>query len=446
MLKSSVSRRKALAIGAGAAALPLVHIRTGHAAGKLTAGFWDHWIPGADDILGKQVAAWAAKNQVDAKVDFITSNGFKNLITLTAEQQAKTGHDINYFPNFEGHNHAEALEPVDDVMKQLIDAHGPVLETNEYLYKIKGHWMTVPSSWGAQDKGPCGRISILKQTAGLDVVKMYPVAAVKTPEADAWTWEAHQKAAEACQKIGKTFGIGLGVTADSVDTVGGLMRAYGAAAVNAKGDITLDTPEMDEVLTFGQRFVKAVPDDAVAYDDASNNRALISGDSALIWNPPSAWAVAVRDNRPVGADCWTFPSPKGPKGRIMPQNLTSWGIWSFSQNKSAARELLAFLMSRPQVEERSGPTQGYDLPPFKSMMDFKIWETVEPPPGTVYNYPIRPTHDLIPWISGMDAPPEVAVQIYNRGTLPTMFAKLKSGQTIKQAKDWAREEIEGFLR
>jgi hypothetical protein len=103
-------------------------------------------------------------------------------------------------------------------------------------------------------------------------------------------------------------------------------------------------------------------------------------------------------------------------------------------------------MARPQVEGRAAAVQGYDLPPFKSMMDFKIWETVEPPKGTVYNYPIRATHDAIPWISGMDAPPEIAVQIYNRGTLPTMFAKLKTGQSIKQVKDWAREELEGFMR
>ena len=40
-----VSRRNALQLGAAAAALPLVHIRTAGAAGKLTLGFWDHWVP-----------------------------------------------------------------------------------------------------------------------------------------------------------------------------------------------------------------------------------------------------------------------------------------------------------------------------------------------------------------------------------------------------------------
>ena len=86
--------------------------------------------------------------------------------------------------------------------------------------------------------------------------------------------------------------------------------------------------------------MKVLPADAVSYDDASNNRALISGKSALIWNPPSAWAVAKRDAPAVAADCWTFSAPKGPKGRYVPFSQSFWGIWQFAQNKTAAKELL----------------------------------------------------------------------------------------------------------
>ena len=50
-----------------------------------------------------------------------------------------------------------------------------------------------------------------------------------------------------------------------------------------------------QCLEYAQKLVKFLPADAVSFDDASNNRALISGKSALIFNPPSAWAVAKRD-------------------------------------------------------------------------------------------------------------------------------------------------------
>jgi hypothetical protein len=49
-----ISRRAALQATAGAAALPLVHIRSAHAAGKLSVGFWDHWVPEGNDVMKKQ--------------------------------------------------------------------------------------------------------------------------------------------------------------------------------------------------------------------------------------------------------------------------------------------------------------------------------------------------------------------------------------------------------
>jgi hypothetical protein len=38
------------------------------------------------------------------------------------------------------------------------------------------------------------------------------------------------------------------------------------------------------------------------------------------------------------------------------------------------------------------------------------------------------------------------VQISQRGLYPTMLAKLQSGQSIKQATAWAKDELEGFVR
>jgi ABC-type glycerol-3-phosphate transport system substrate-binding protein len=242
------------------------------------------------------------------------------------------------------------------------------------------------------------------------------------------------------------FGIGLGTTTDSVDFAGALLASYGAELVDAKGTIKLRSEEVHRALEYAAKLVRFLPDDAAAYDDASNNRALISGKSALIFNPPSAWALAKRDAPEVAADCWTFSAPSGPKGRFLPYLPYFWGLWSFSRNKTAAKELIEYLLQRPLVEERCTVVEGYDIPPFDSMLNFKVWAEVEPPKGTVYNYPIRPAHQARPHIAASEASPEVAVQIYNRGTVPTMFAKLKSGQSIDQAIAWAQTELEGFMR
>src|ERR1700712_4249759 len=76
-------------LAAATAALPLVHIRSGRAAGKLSIAFWDHWVPSGNAVMQKQVDAWGAKNQVEVQADFITSVGSKNLLTIAAEAQQR---------------------------------------------------------------------------------------------------------------------------------------------------------------------------------------------------------------------------------------------------------------------------------------------------------------------------------------------------------------------
>jgi ABC-type glycerol-3-phosphate transport system substrate-binding protein len=448
MIRSrKVSRRGALKLGAAAAALPLVHIRTAGAAGKLAIGFWDHWVPAGNEVMQKQVNAWAEKNKVEVTADFITGNGNKLLITGAAEAQSKTGHDIYTFYNWEVHNQADSLLVVDDVMKELTSKFGEVNATATYLAKKKQGWVAVPTSSGTQTKPPCARISWFKKQ-GLDVQAMYPVKPEHTALQDGWTWDALLKYAEIAQKDGMTFGFGLGsnTNTDAIDMHGALFRSFGAALIDEKGTIKLDTPEMTQCLEFCQKLVKFYPDDAVSYDDASNNRALISGKTAMIFNPPSAWAVAKRDAPTVAADCWTFTAPSGPKGRFVPTATFFWGIWQFSKNQSAAKDMLLYLMDRKQVEERDNQVAGYDLPPFAGMIDFKIWEEVEPPPGTVYNYPIRPWHNAQPSLTAFEAEPDIAVQVYNRAVHNQMMARLKEGQSIKQVTAWAKDELEGFVR
>src|SRR6185437_7823010 len=140
MGQNRLTRRKAMKIAAAAAALPLVHIRSGRAAGKVSIAFWDHWVPAGNDAMKKQVDAWAQKNQVEVQADFITSNGSKNILTIAAEAQARTGHDVQQFPTWEVHNHADMLEQTDDIMKDLTGKYGAVNPVCEYLAKLKGHW------------------------------------------------------------------------------------------------------------------------------------------------------------------------------------------------------------------------------------------------------------------------------------------------------------------
>src|SRR5262245_51804600 len=121
-------------------------VRTAGAAGKLAIAFWDHWVPGANNTTQTLVEEWAAKEKVEVQIDFIPSQGNKLLLTIAAEAQAKSGHDIIAMSTWLPAEHARNLEPVNDVMTELIKQNGNVNATVEYLGKINGNWVAVPAT------------------------------------------------------------------------------------------------------------------------------------------------------------------------------------------------------------------------------------------------------------------------------------------------------------
>src|SRR3974390_552292 len=119
---SQFTRRRFLATTAAgsAAVVGAPYVRTARAAGSLTVAFWDHWVPGANDTLTKLCQDWAAKEKVDLKIDYITTQGNKLMLSATAESQAQAGHDILQFLAWYPQSLAKSLEPMDDVMGGLI--------------------------------------------------------------------------------------------------------------------------------------------------------------------------------------------------------------------------------------------------------------------------------------------------------------------------------------
>ncbi|MCL6607134.1 MAG: extracellular solute-binding protein [Geminicoccaceae bacterium] len=447
MTKWHLSRRSLLlgASGVAVAGAMLGRPRGAYAAGKLSVGFWDHWVPGANDTLTRLCREWAAKEKIDLTIDYIPSQGNKLLLTIAAEAQARSGHDILAMNTWLPGSHAERLEPVDDVMKDVLAKNGPTNPVVEYLGKPDGHWRAVPATPGSQMKGPASRIDLLEEHAGIDILAMYPPDGPATPAAEQWTWDALLAAAEKCHKAGFPFGIGLGTTSDNVDTWGSLFHAFGARLVDEKGNIVVKSDATRAALEFAKKLAAFLPGDAIAWDDGSNNRWLISGKGALIFNPPSAWAVAKRDAPQVAEKVWHHPAPTGPKGRFGPYLPYYWAIWSFSPNKSAAKSLLAHLSTREAAEQLVAASQGYDIPGYLSFNDFKTWNEEGPPRGTLRHYP--PTKDQILSIAAAPAPHKIAEQIYNQATITKMIARIvQGGDSIDKAIAWAESELEGFMR
>src|SRR5262249_19230603 len=111
MGQTRITRRRVFGgAAAGVAAVSLPFVRGAHAAGKLSVAVWDHWVPGANDVLNKIAHEWAEKEKVELTVDFVTSQGDKLMLMGAAEGQARSGHDVIGQPGWYGAAKADMWE------------------------------------------------------------------------------------------------------------------------------------------------------------------------------------------------------------------------------------------------------------------------------------------------------------------------------------------------
>ena len=443
MLSRKLSRRGVVAGGVAAGLVSAPFVRSAHAAGTLTIGLWDHWVPGANEVQSAIIKEWADREKVEVKVDYITSQGNKLLLSLASESQSKSGHDIMEFTNWESAQYSASLEPMDDVVKRVVEKNGPIDLAVKYLGFYEGKWLGVPMTRGTLLLGCCARFDMMKEYAGIDMQALYPAG--KPPNDADWTWDAFLAAAEKCHKAGHAFGLPLGQTTDTNQWIGALFLAYGAELMDAKGNVTVKSDAVRQVLDYGKRIAAFCPEDAPAWDDASNNKFLLSGKASLIFNPPSAWAVGKRDAPQVAEKCWFTGFPKGPKGRFYPILPRFYGVWNFSKNKPAAKSLLEFLAMRPAAEKQVAASQGYDIPPYPKFNDFKTWEEEGPPKGALSHYPIK-GGDQVAGVTCSPAPPLIAAQIWVQAIQSQMIVRYYKGEPMDKVLAWAASELEGFKR
>lgn len=441
------SRRRFVktAAAAGAAALAAPYVKSAHSAGSLSIGLWDHWVPGANDAMRQVVEEWGGANGVEVRVDFITSIGNKLLLTAQAESRARTGHDVYCVPGWFPSIFRATLEPLDDVVGEIQARHGPLVSSVEYLARIDGAWLATPAPTGSPTYAQVSRLDYFRDYAGVDLQAMFPGHDRRDPAlVDSWTYDAFLDAAEKLHAAGHAFGAPIAPTPDGNQWIAQVFRAFGADLVDADGEMAVDSDATRTALEYLARLARAMPEGVYAWDDASNNRWMISGEGGAIFNPPSAWAVAMRDNPEAGERFWHHDAPRGPAGRFRAGAPFFWGVWQFSENISAAKDLFLHVAERDVVVRMLRASKGFDTPLIAAHRNAGVWEAAAPPEGVLYNYPVR--GDEVETIAGYPAPPEYGSQLSTQGVYPNLVARVtQGGETIDDAIDWATGEIEAIM-
>ena len=329
MRRSCGSRRREF-LGAaafvGAATLVAPYVRTAHAAGRLSLLLFDHWVPGVNEVMRRLIEAWGRANHVEVEVDFNN----QNIHVMAAEARARTGHDVMWFMTWEAVPYEHSLEPVDDVVEAITQEYGPYTENVEYTGRLDGAWRAVPDV-GAQSYPLCSRLDRWREHAGIDLKELFPAGPRAAAELADWTYPAFLAACKKLHAAGHPFGDPIAPSEDADQWLAPLFLSFGSRMVDERGELALDADETRAALEYLKELAQYMPTEVYAWDNAGNNRWLISGRGSASHNPPSAWAVAKRDAPEVAEQLWHHDVPSGPRGHFRGTMTRFWGIWEFSQ-------------------------------------------------------------------------------------------------------------------
>lgn len=416
------SRRRFLqAIGAAGSSTFLARGTAWAQAPEVTLLTWSHFVPTYNPELQKLVAEWATSRKVNARVDFLSLPDL--MPKLAGEAESRRGHDIILGYNFVPALYKENLLDLDDIAEDLGKRYGPWADIGKYLCNLDGHWKAVP--WYHQS---------LIGNINMDYWKAIGMGSEDIAKLN---WNAFLEKAKELQKSGHSVGL---VTAETFDSYGSLcpvLWSMGGKAVDPKGNVVIKSNETKAALEYVKELFPLMPREMLGWDDSGNNKFLLSGVGSWTPNPPSIWLVSRQQKLPIAEKFDHVPMPSGPQGAYRVGDNNSLAIWRFSKNADLAKDLIKFLMDKPNYDRQITAAGGYNQAPLRAFQGNPIWKTEHQlryyePPVEQLRSPMWP------------APPNAGSQIaYNLLIVPLMFVKVVTNEmSIPDAMTWAERQLQ----
>ena len=304
----------------------------GYAAGtKLSMTVRAVFVDAANTQLTNQVKAWGQKNNVEATVEVVSLNDLQAKGATAAETGA--GPDIMQLWVNTPFQFAEKLVDLDDVAAALDKKYTWYPVANEAV-AVGGHWKAIPQFFSAHAINY--REDFFKAAGVTELPK---------------TWEDFLAVGKKLKDANQPLpGLALGhAVGDANNFLYSVLWAYGGAEVDKDGKtVILNSPETLKAVQFVKDFYQVMMPDVISWDDSSNNRAFLAGQCSATNNAASIYASAKTDAPDVYKNMNHFQYPAGPAGKEQYVEMHSLGIFKYSKNIDAAKDLIAYLMDEAQ--------------------------------------------------------------------------------------------------
>jgi multiple sugar transport system substrate-binding protein len=184
------------------------------------------------------------------------------------------------------------------------------------------------------------------------------------------TWDEMLKLGRELKKDGHPFGIPISHFSDSEGNWTLILWSFGGSYVAKDGrTITIRSPETVEFLKFAKRlYEETMTSEVLGWDNAGNNRFMVSGKGSFVLNAPSIYRSALKDNPELAKNIYHDVQPTGPTAKRYNFTLAySYGIWKWAAKIDAAKQWILYHVDH--FPEAFNEVAGYDYPPLKKQAD-----------------------------------------------------------------------------
>jgi multiple sugar transport system substrate-binding protein len=384
---------------------------------ELTFLSWNHFVPASDDELRKQAEAFSKQANCTVRVDTIAH--LQLPAKFAAEAASQSGHDMILAGTSTAFLYEQQLVDVGDVVEDLGRKYGGFYPFSKEAAYMASGWKAVPWFWISF---PATYNMAHFKKAGFEVPK---------------TWDELLKQGKVLKKQGNPIGIPISHCADANTTFWSVLWCNGGKVLEADGKTSaLNSDKTAQVIEWYKELYKdAMDPEVLSWDDASNNRFILSGKGSWIHNPISPYNQALAKSMPIADDINHHNSPSGPAGIHSAPPMNGIGIWKFSKNADLAKEFIRFHFQKENFDAWIVASNAFNHPPLRNFADHPIWaknpKFAMLPKEAEYAHP-----------RGWPAKTNAAVNLIEVNyILPDMVAKAIAGMPTKRAMAWGEDQV-----
>jgi len=355
-LKKSV--KTGIGVGLGVAALESnLMAASVKKPAKLTMWLQKYYVPEANEIIEEAAKAAATKGNFEIDIEFVPWDD-KAYAKWSAAVEGRQLPDVGMPPGYPSQYQAMGrLVDISDLFGEIGRSGG-----GWYDYVEKDATMGGKQYW----------VPIFAETAFAHYrVDLFEKAGFKVPMKDIYELLEAGKAITRPEE--QVWGIGVGLAhGDWPHHLLPFMWAFGAKFQDENNNITVDTPEMVEAITWYTDLYtkhKVVPPGAPSWDPGSNNRGYLAGQLAFVSNPGSILNVMRKENQEL-LEKTQFAAVPG-RGKFPPtasSNFPGLFVSTDSKYPDEAKQIIETIMSE-EYQERILTAGGSNLLPVLKNME-----------------------------------------------------------------------------